>query len=141
MPSKIFIALICLPLTLNANAINVKKKPVKPQTQMPAAPTITIKNNITPPMLKYWSYSPTSFSIKVNNELIEPGSSKTITRDGNKVIVSYECCFQNGAYKSAKEIEYTLQPDAKEANLTFSWNEKQRVVLSDSTIKHVKELK
>jgi hypothetical protein len=92
-------------------------------------------------MLTYWSYSPTSFSVKVNNEPLEPGNSKTITRDGNKVIVTYQCSFQNGAYKSAKEVEYEIRPDAKEANLTFSWNEKQRVVLSDSKIKHVKELK
>lgn len=138
MTTKIFIALICLPLTLTADAVKNKKKL---QKETPSASTITIKNNITPTMLKYWSYSPTSFSVKVNNEPLEPGSSKTITRDGNKVIVTYQCSFQNGAYKSAKEVEYEIQPDAKEANLTFSWNEKQRVVLSDSKIKHVKELK
>lgn len=139
MLRKALISLMTFSLCLHAGK-PVAKPQVTPKKEKPAS-TIVIKNNITPPMLKYWSYSPTDFCVKVNNETIEPGTTKTIKRDGDKVKVTYHCSFRSGAYKSAKEVEFELKPDVKEANLTFSWDEKQRVVLSDAKIKHVKELK
>lgn len=140
--------ILCATLTLFSLSVDAKtaeKKAVTPQSKTSpketSTPTIVIKNNIKPDMLKYWSYSPTSFSVQINNEPIEPGIAKTVKRNGNIVKITYQCDFRSGAYKSAKEVEFELHPNAQDISLTFSWDQKQRVVLSDAKIKHIKELK
>lgn len=92
--------------------------------------TIKINNKIESKMLKYWTYFPDRFALKVNGTTIQSGSSLSIPLNNNKLTVRYDYSFANGFRAGAKEITFEItNPQKKEYDIHFSWNDKYRVIV------------
>ena len=102
---------------------------------------ITITNNIQPKMLKYWSYSPDIFTLKINGQLVKPGHSVSIPAESNSMNVRYDYSFAKGFRTGAKEITFEIDPAQKEYDLKFSWHNESRVIATGAKPQKVKKLK
>ncbi len=101
-------------------------------------PHIRITNTIKPQMLKYkfnrWiSYSPDSFEVTVNGKSIKPGESITVPQD-KELPIRYGYSFAKGFRTGTKEVTFKFDTQAKESELTFSWDDKHRLNASNARV-------
>ncbi len=105
---------------------------------------ITITNGIQPHMLEYTflgtSYSPDSFALTVNGKALQPGDSVSLSPQ-KTVAIRYDYSFAKGWRTGAKEIEFDLDPEKTDFDLTFSWNNKWRVSARGAAPLKAKRLK
>lgn len=101
---------------------------------------ITITTKITEPMLKYSyfgvSYKP-DFSLKINNEEVKCSDTKKITIAENKMKVRYDYNF-SGFKKGAKEVVFEVPKDVDTIDITFSWDNRWRVIANKATPRKIK---
>ena len=92
--------------------------------------TITIKNNITTDMLAYKHWTGTHepfFILTVNGKKIEQGKQEEITVKDNRLEVRYDYSFANGFRKGATIVSCSIEKDAKDVDITFSWDDEWRI--------------
>ena len=122
-------------------APSVKCKPVEP-TDMHIAVgnqdakisrTIKVTNKITKQMLAYskgfMQYTP-DFTLTINDVPVEQGKQQQIVIENNCVTVGYTYNFMNGYKKGSKEIEFMVPVTKDELDITFSWQDDWRIVIS-----------
>jgi|GEM_PF-2899484 len=106
--------------------------------------TITIKNNITADMLKYahWTgtYSPTSFTVNIDNSRLEAGQERAINIKNNRLVVDYQYVFMNGYKKGHRVVTFDVDKDAAMVNLTFSWKTKWHILSEQASPIQVEEV-
>jgi hypothetical protein len=90
--------------------------------------SIKVTNCIKPAMLKYWSYTPDTFSLKVNGTPLAPGTSCTIPLAQNSIKLRYDYSFAKGFRSGAKEMIVEVEPNKKELDISFSWNNEHRII-------------
>lgn len=116
--------LVSLLLANYTKAVPLPEKKAQPE------PDLTIINTIKPDMLKYSflgaSYSPDSFELRVQGKPLKPGQSLSIPKQ-KKLAVRYDYSFAKGMHTGAKEIEFDLEPQTTQLELTFSWDNKWRI--------------
>jgi len=117
--------------------IVVSSKPSSVESDTKATPEsdISISNNIdykkdTTYKWGFISYTPNKFVFKINGQEIAPGKTISI-QASKKMMVRYDYEFANGKRKGSKEIEFELDPKAKELDMRFSWNNEWRVVFKN----------
>jgi len=98
-----------------------------------ASRTISVKNAITPEMTKYrfWGtyYTPTKFYISVNDRTVQGDESCSCrVGENNTVEVTYHYEFKNGMVTGSKCIEFEIPAKATTVDITFSWNDKYRLM-------------
>ncbi len=107
--------------------------------------TITVKNDIEPHMLtyKHWTgtYEPSTFILKVNDQVLEPGKQKTITIEDDTLNVRYDYAFLGGMRKGAKEIEFEVEKNTNQVDVSFSWDNKWRVIADHADPQAITRLK
>lgn len=142
-----------------ASDVPLQEYPQIPELQLqpitPSAPTetltdntktrkIIIKNGITKKMLSYkhWTgkYTPSIFTIKVNDMPITEGNEQTITLENNRFTVSYRYSFMNGYRTGARTITFIVNPEAHEVNLSFAWKNTWHVLCDQASPESVQEI-
>jgi len=102
--------------------------------------TITINTKITENMIRYSyfgaSYKP-DFSLKVNNQELRCSESKKVTLNENKMKVRYDYNF-SGFKKGAKEVVFEVPNDIDTVDVTFSWDNRWRVVANNAKPRKIK---
>lgn len=98
-----------------------------------ASRTITVKNAITLDMTKYrfWGtyYTPTKFYISVNDRAVQSDESSSCpVGENNTIEVAYHYEFKNGMVTGSKCIEFEIPAEATTVDITFSWNDKYRLM-------------
>jgi hypothetical protein len=101
--------------------------------------TLSVKNAITPQMLKYYFYSPDQFSLTVEDKPLQFDEIQEIEIKNHRLKVHYECTLR-GIYKSEKELYYTVDPHYNHAQITFSWDKKERIIVSNAQLDHFIDL-
>lgn len=100
--------------------------------------TIQITNNTNKKKTAYRYFGsnhyPSRFSIQVNDKDIPAGQTIDIDALNNKLFISYTYCFAKGLYKGKRLVTVTLDPAKEHFDLTFSWNNKNRVQVSNAHI-------
>lgn len=98
---------------------------------------ITITNNIKPDMLtyKHWTgkYNPDSFKIFVNDAEIAQGASVDVPAATKTVDVKFDYSFVNGKRAGSKTVAYKLNDDITQANITFSWDNDNQIIIDNGT--------
>ncbi len=99
--------------------------------------SITISNNIKPDMLtyKHWTgkYNPDSFKVSVNNSEVAQGATLQIPSETKTVNVTFDYSFVNGKRTGSKTVAYKLNDDATQANITFSWDNDNKIIIDNGT--------
>ncbi len=96
----------------------------------PINKTITVKNNITTDMLTYKHWTGTHepfFILTVNGKKIEQGKQEKVTVKDNNLEIRYDYSFANGFRKGAQIISCCIEKDAKDVDITFSWNDEWHI--------------
>ena len=118
----------CAPTDQTDKHISTKKEDAKTSSR-----TIKVTNNITKKMLVYtkgfMQYTP-DFTLSINNMPIEPGKQQQIIIENNCLIVGYTYNFANGYKKGSKKIEFMVPVTKDELEVTFSWQDDSRVLIS-----------
>ncbi len=95
--------------------------------------TIKVNNKITQKMIAYskgfMQYTP-DFTLTINNVPIKQGNQQQIVIENNCITVGYTYNFVNGYKKGSKEIEFMVPVTEDELDITFSWQDDWRVVIS-----------
>lgn len=98
---------------------------------------ITINNNIKPDMLtyKHWTgkYNPDSFKVFVNSTEVTQGNSLQIPSGTKTVDLTFDYSFVNGKRTGSKTVSYKLNEDATQANITFSWDNDNKIIIDNGT--------
>lgn len=119
-----------------------QKIPPKQIEKQPAPKnrTITLTTNITDSMLQYSyfgaSYKP-DFNLKVNNQDFKCSDSKKITINENKLRVRYDYNF-SGFKKGTKEVVFEVPSGTDTIDITFSWDNRWRVVATKAIPRKIK---
>ncbi|MCK5633076.1 hypothetical protein KAH94_04955 [bacterium] len=104
--------------------------------------TITVKNSITKKMKQYkkfGTHTPSRFTIKANNELIEQEKESKITLINNKLDVRYDYAF--GSRRSgAKVVTYDIPKKMNSITITFNWKTEWRILIDGAKPLSVKEI-
>ncbi len=124
-----------VPFTINTTETSSElPAPTEPAT---APSSITISNNIKPDMLtyKHWTgkYNPDSFKVSVNNTEIAQGATLQIPSETKTVNVTFDYSFVNGKRAGSKTVAYKLNDDATQANITFSWDNDNKIIIDNGT--------
>jgi hypothetical protein len=153
MRSLTYIVLFLVPFTYLLNCLTTTAKSTTAQTSYtPTATikktspdkntakkstkrTVTISNNITQDMLTYYKFGPNhpaQFSVKINNQDVPQGQAKDIELIDNKVQITYEYEFKRGPVtrKGSKKVEFEVDTDQPDIDLSFSWESEWRVILA-----------
>jgi len=127
--------LVCLfliafiPFTLNA-----KNNPLEEKLE---SNRVTITNNIKPDMLtyKHWTgkYNPDSFKVFVNDTEVAQGAALEITSETKTVNLKFDYSFVNGKRAGSKTVSYKLNDDITQANITFSWDDDNKIIIDNGT--------
>ena len=131
MKRLILILIIYLPLAARENT--------KIPDPAPNPKFRTVKNCIEPRMLKYWSYTPEIFTLKVNGQPLKPGAFLQVPLEKNTMVVRYDYSFANGFRKGAKEVTFEVDSAKNECDLKFSWDDESRVILLGQNLKKSKD--
>lgn len=95
--------------------------------------TITVRNKVTKKMITYtkgfMQYTP-DFVISINDVPINEGTQETITINNDCLTASYSYNFMNGYKKGTKVIEFTVPSSKQELDVTFSWQDDWRLIIS-----------
>lgn len=99
---------------------------------------ITITNSIQPNMLayKHWTgtYNPDKFTVFVNDTEIAQGAEIKIPAATQTVNLRFDYSFVSGARKGTKTVSYKLNDNITQANITFSWQDDNKIIIDNSTI-------
>jgi hypothetical protein len=99
---------------------------------------ITINNNIQPSMLtyKHWTgkYNPDSFKVFVNDTEIAQGATLQIPSETKTVDLKFDYSFVNGKRTGNKTVSYKLNENISQANITFSWDDDNKIIIDNGTI-------
>jgi hypothetical protein len=100
-------------------------------------PSITINNNIKPDMLtyKHWTgkYNPDSFKVFVNHTEVSQGNSLQLSSETKTVNLKFDYSFVNGKRTGSKTVSYKLNEDITQANITFSWDNDNKIIIDNGT--------
>ncbi len=125
-----------IPFTTNATD-TPPELPAAQVTEVAQPSSITISNNIKPDMLtyKHWTgkYNPDSFKVSVNNSEIAQGATLQIPSETKTVNVTFDYSFVNGKRTGSKTVAYKLNDDATQANITFSWDNDNQIIIDNGT--------
>ncbi|MCX5925577.1 MAG: hypothetical protein NT124_04775 [Candidatus Dependentiae bacterium] len=129
---------------------NLQSQPITPPALTntlvgtPESPKIIIKNGITKKMLSYkhWTgkYTPSIFTIKVNDTPIMEGDELAVTLHNNRFTVSYRYSFMNGYRTGARSITFIVNPNSTAINLSFNWKNKWHVLCDQASPESVQEI-
>ena len=121
-----------IPFTINAT-----EPSFDPSEAVAHPSSITISNNIKPDMLtyKHWTgkYNPDSFKVSVNNSEVAQGATLQIPSETKTVNVTFDYSFVNGKRTGSKTVAYKLNDDATQANITFSWDNDNKIMIDNGT--------
>ena len=124
-----------IPFTINAT--ETPSELPAAQVAEVASTSITISNNIKPDMLtyKHWTgkYNPDSFKVSVNNSEIAQGATLQIPSETKTVNLTFDYSFVNGKRTGSKTVAYKLNDDATQANITFSWDNDNKIIIDNGT--------
>lgn len=108
--------------------------PAEPATQ---PSSITITNTIKPDMLtyKHWTgkYNPDSFKVFVNDTEVAQGNSLDLPSETKTVNLKFDYSFVNGKRTGSKTVAYKLNEDTTKANITFSWDNDNKIIIDSGT--------
>jgi hypothetical protein len=98
---------------------------------------ITINNNIKPDILtyKHWTgkYNPDSFKVFVNKTEVAQGNSFQLPSETKTVDLTFDYSFVNGKRTGSKTVSYKLNEDVTQANITFSWDNDNKIIIDNGT--------
>jgi hypothetical protein len=106
-------------------------------TENIVASTVPIKitNAIEPSMLayKHWTgtYSPETFTVKVNGTEVAQGACYELKETDSSVDISYAYSFMSGMRTGTKTVTYKLNENSTQANITFSWKDSWKVLVDN----------
>ncbi len=124
------------PIASNKDSVQKKEESC---SKKQAARTVSITNSIDDTMLGYshWTgtYTPKTFTVRVNDKKIGYGKTKKIEITNNKFTVRYDYDFGYNVKKArgAVEILFKMDKNASECDLTFSWNNSWRIIIDNAT--------
>lgn len=106
--------------------------------QVPPKASVTIVNTIKDTMLNYkhWTgtYSPDLFNIFINDVLVAADESYILESFDTPFTVSFDYSFMKGMRKGTRRYTCTFNDISEQANLTFSWLEKNKIILDNAVI-------
>jgi hypothetical protein len=100
--------------------------------------SVTIVAGIKEDMLKYkhWtgSYSPDVFNLFINDVPVPVDGSYVLESPEKPFVVSFDYSFMKGMRKGTKRYTCTLEDACAQANITFSWLEKNKIILDNGVV-------
>lgn len=106
--------------------------------------SITIKNGITPQMLKYkhWTgtYTPTFFEILIDGKVVPEGDEVSVSIEDNILVVAYRYSFMNGYKTGARKVVFKVNEMSSTVNLAFSWKTKWHVLTEQAEPQLVEDI-
>ena len=104
----------------------------------PLPSSITITNTIKPEMLtyKHWTgkYNPDSFKVFVNETEVAQGATLKVSSETKTVNLKFDYSFVNGKRTGTKTVAYKLNDDITEANISFSWDNDNKIIIDNGTV-------
>jgi hypothetical protein len=114
--------------------VNTKNNPLEEKLK---SNRITITNNIKPDMLtyKHWTgkYNPDSFKVFVNDTEVAQGAALEISSETKTINLKFDYSFVNGKRAGSKTVSYKLNDDITQANITFSWDSDNKIIIDNGT--------
>lgn len=109
------------------------------KSKTPCTRTIKVTNSIDDSMLgyKHWSgtYTPKTFVIHANGKKINEDKTKSIEITNNRLLIRYDYDFGYNIKKARGAVEITFEVDdtSTTCDLTFSWDNKWRILIDNAT--------
>ncbi len=113
--------------------------------QTTAARNVTIKNVIDKNMLGYkygfMTYRPSTFVVKVNDQVVEQSKSCAIpVGQDNKICVRFDWAFLNGRRKGATAVDFELPADTNEFTMKFTWHTDSHFIIDKAKVVGTKKI-
>jgi hypothetical protein len=143
MLACLLVAISLTPFTLRATentetqqtSVDITPQDVQKVESQPSC--ITINNNIQPGMLtyKHWTgkYNPDSFKVFVNNTEVAQGTSLDLPSETKTVDLKFDYSFVNGKRAGSKTVSYKLNENSTQGNITFSWDDDNKIIIDNGT--------
>ncbi len=121
-------------------ALEEKKAAAAPKTR-----SISVSSAINDKKLDYskafFTYTPTTFDVTINDTPIKTDETKSIKIDDNQLKITYYCEFKDGARKSSHVYTYKLNPATTKTSISFDWKKEPRIILDAENAQLLSDVK